>query len=453
MSTKTLILSSSGLKNIVPNARMEEEFSFIFLGQTIRMKTVFADFISPKVSKLHILDPTIDYLSLTYQNKDITLTESILSKFKLISCGYSVDINEEESNQMKAISILLENNELFSKLNELFSSEINEENIDQYINNLTIFSSISPSFDCFNYSAIIDLISSHFYSIDKNKLKRLPKTVIYSIISNPNLQLDTEDSLFEFIDELFENKDDQYLIMFYEKVEFSQLSETKFEQFAEVFNPSDMTKGLWAKLRMCFHPSKDTGIKNERYKKKNERNKGNRKIFEYDGNSSNAFRGIIDHLTKESGGNVSENGTVNITSTGNDGFSYSEKNIVDLHNSQNYYQSNEVSNAWLKYDFIGRKINLTHYSIRNRHDYDANHVRNWVIEGSNNNNEWTILDTHQNDETMKGRNGVHTFEIKKHEEYYRYLRLRQTGKDSGNCFQYAISALEYFGSMIENDQD
>ena len=133
MSFKNLILSSSGLKNLVFESNQEEEFQFIFKESTVSMKTTFAEFISPKVSKLHLTDPTIRSISFTDQLGSANISNEVLSKLELLSRGESISINETEHFQIKIISILLENEELFSLVDELFSKDINETNIDEYL--------------------------------------------------------------------------------------------------------------------------------------------------------------------------------------------------------------------------------------------------------------------------------------------------------------------------------
>ena len=64
MSTKQIIVSSAGLKNVVLNKYQEDEyFIFIFGDQEIRMKSFYAEFISPVVSRLHKTDPTINEIN------------------------------------------------------------------------------------------------------------------------------------------------------------------------------------------------------------------------------------------------------------------------------------------------------------------------------------------------------------------------------------------------------
>ena len=58
-------------------------------------------------------------------------------------------------------------------------------------------------------------------------------------------------------------------------------------------------------------------------------------------------------------------------------------------------------------------------------------------------NEWRILDSHNNDPTINECFKVYTFNIKLSEEskkFYRYIRIRQTGKNSGGNDYLAFSA-------------
>ena len=92
------------------------------------MKTIFAEFISPKVSKIHQSDPTIDSFCFNKDIQGLTNSKNALSKFQLLSTGNSISINEEESFQMKIISLLLGNEELFFRINKLFPQVVNEKN-------------------------------------------------------------------------------------------------------------------------------------------------------------------------------------------------------------------------------------------------------------------------------------------------------------------------------------
>lgn len=445
MSTKTLILSSTGLKNLVSGIGHEDDFEFVFGQHKISMKNIFAEFISPTVSKLHQTDPTINCVCFNDNLKDITLSENTMLKFNLLSKGETVTINEEESIEMKIISIVINNEELYCKLTELYSNEINETNIDHYLSKLTFLYNISPTFDCFNYNNIIDKISSQFYSIDKQKLKQIPKPILYSIICNSNLRLENEDSLLDFLNDYFsEEEEETEYIYFYETIEYSMLSETKFEEFIDHFNSSSITHNLWSKLKQCFYTNKSKCIKevNEKRYQINILKEQKEKI-----KTLQDSNGIIDYLTKVAGGNVHEKGVVIVTSSSTYDSKHIAKNAVDIHDKNNLFCSQYYSNSWLKYDFLKRKVHPTGYIITSVNDFDQNHPQNWVIEGSNNDSIWVILDSRQGETSLTGIGLTRKFNIKPHEGSYRYLRIRQNGPNSNNNGQLVFSSLEYLGTI------
>ena len=207
-----------------------------------------------------------------------------------------------------------------------------------------------------------------------------------------------------------------------------------------------MTITLWRKLCQCFHF-------NVHSREKRKKDRYLSPLFEYDGKPNHSFNGIIHHLTEEAGGNVDEKGIVKVTSSSTNGNNLS-KYAVDLDDNQHYFQSLHQPDSWLKYDFKKRKIRPTHYSIRTRHDWGncSCHPKNWVIEGSNTNNgfDWKILDTRSEVTCLDDKNAVHTFEIQPplpKNECYRFIRIRQTGFNTGDNYYFTLSVLEFFGSI------
>ena len=117
MESKEFRISAAGLKNIIfTNSFNDDDFVFIIGNHEIRMKKIFADFISPRVSQIHQVDPTIDSFSINdYINEgqkdkisDIFPTK-ILTKFEEISRGNKVEIDSETSNSLRNLSIILDN--------------------------------------------------------------------------------------------------------------------------------------------------------------------------------------------------------------------------------------------------------------------------------------------------------------------------------------------------------
>ena len=281
MSSKAITLSSTGLKNIVlDNTGIFDEFQFIFGQKEIKMKNIFAEFISPRVSILHQSDPTISSLNVLYDpskkiskkanDLDAIITDDIVRYIKELSTGQSIEIKQEDINNLKIVSIFLGNDELYFKLND-FSSKT-AENIDYFIKYLKYSEYFMQASNFINNDGLLDFISSHFYCIDQNKILTLPNSIFYSIISNEKLKIESEDSLFEIIEKKFQtNEKDEYdVISFYEQINFEGLSENKFNEFIENFDTKQMSNKLWTKLCRCFYLnySKSKSEISDRYIKK-----------------------------------------------------------------------------------------------------------------------------------------------------------------------------------------
>ena len=168
--------------------------------------------------------------------------------------------------------------------------------------------------------------------------------------------------------------------------------------------------------------------------------------------SIGSFRGIIRQLTDACGGNVYDKGVVGLSwSSTQSGDYYIPKGIVDLDNTENGFGSDNKENSWIAYDFKYKKVRPVCYLIRSTNKGKGfYHPMNWVIEGSNSgsSNDWTVLDSRNNITSLDESNAVQIFSIQKTNEFYRHLRIRQTGLNSyGSCYFLEISALEYFGSI------
>lgn len=180
----------------------------------------------------------------------------------------------------------------------------------------------------------------------------------------------------------------------------------------------------------------------------------NERKFEYDEKKKNSFDGIIQYLTNQCGDNVHKKGIVEVKMPS----MYSNRSAeraVDLNNASTFAQTNGQENSWLKYDFKNKKVHPTYYSIRTREDYyeKCYNPKTWVIEGSNTDieNDWTLLDSRDID-CFKEKSAVCTFKITTQlacDTSFRYLRMKLTGPDTGGAHYLSISALEYFGCLLE----
>lgn len=276
---KTFLLSSSGLKNIIfdtrkgelissseiqknSNKKLEEnEFRFIIGKYEVITNRFLADFISPRVSHLHHSDITVNSIDLNeFIQDEINSNEvfdfELIEIFKKIMIGTQIDINFEIAQKLYYLANLLGNEEISNKMKELFDLNLEQKNADDCLSYLKIRSNL------INQKDIVDLVSSKFYLFDHSKLLKLPKSTLFLILSNENLTLNSEDSLFEFIKKIFSpsenenfyHEDDEYIneAMFYELIDFTALSNDKIYEFIESFDTNNITRNLWQKFTKCF---------------------------------------------------------------------------------------------------------------------------------------------------------------------------------------------------------
>ena len=469
MSTKIMILSSAGLKNII---RDNNEFTFSFGDREIRMDNIFAEFISPIVSHLHHSDPTINQLcykmppNTKIPRFDEIFTDDLITKLKLISSGVQTELNETESQKMRLASILLCNEELFNKIDELFPADDSADEMVKRLEELEVCEIMKNMTNeiKIDIGSIVSVIARNFYLIDKSKIKTISKPLFHSIISNDHLRIETEDCLFDTITEYFEcevkeddsESDFSCINSFLEEVRMRKLSDSKFKELLQRVEAGKMTESLWRSIcdRICREGegSEDEGSR-QRYTKETAKQPSQSvRTFSFDGQECNRLNGIVRFLTKKiEGGNVHEKDVVSVTASSEYPTSCA-KNTVDFDNVNTYLCTYDVENSWLKYDFKDLKVRPTQYSIRSKpHSTGDFHPMHWVIEGSNsdNDNDWTAIDSRSDVKSLNAQSVICTFDIQRPvNDFYRYLRLRQTGKNACGSNKLGLSSLEYFGSVI-----
>lgn len=159
------------------------------------------------------------------------------------------------------------------------------------------------------------------------------------------------------------------------------------------------------------------------------------------------------YLTQKTGGNIHNNGTIEITS--NSIGCFHPKFVVDYQNN-NYYHSNDIKDGCVCFDFKERRIQLSNYSIKSAGNrQNDNNLRNWSIEVSNDGQNWEEVDRHSEDSTLNGEELKSIFNVTKEQtSSYRFIRLHQTGYSwngypQENSYFLSIYSIEFFGKLEE----
>lgn len=442
MTNIDFTLSTNNLNNI-PFHKYPKDFSFIINGRSFATTRIEADILSPIIRKLHFTDESIKEFHLDVQVPDSN--ESSMNHYfeeflNLCTFG-NITIDSNRQSYFSEYFIKLGNTDEYFRIHpEFFKSFTTENVLDQLQNILNISETFSEENDHINsyIQQIISFISSHFNDLDKERIRHLPAEILEKILGNKNLQISDEDSLFDFVLSLYKS-DNSYSYLF-EYVIFSNISEKSLELFINSFSIEDINNRIWNRICSRLLPSKEEQAASEsRYTN----TKPSKQEFKYV--EGNEFHGIFDYLQKKSNGNIESEVNFSASSyRGND----VPLNTVRF-DSRAYFYANNAKNSWICYDFKEHKIVLENYTIRSYGTNGNAHPKSWAVEGSNDNNNWEIIDNQENSPYLKENDAKHTFAVQKEKlKEFKLVRIRQTGPTHRNDDVFLIDSVEFYGEFI-----
>jgi hypothetical protein len=170
-------------------------------------------------------------------------------------------------------------------------------------------------------------------------------------------------------------------------------------------------------------------------------------------------RGIIRFLGRN--GNVHNRGIVTVSSSGafSDEPMYAPKNVADL-KTDSFFGSvyrkktedipEDEKNNWICYDFMEKKVRPTHYSIRSKAGGGSGwaSLKNWVVEVSDNGNNWIEIDCQTNNSKLYGKGAIGVFQASRQDVTGRYVRLVNIGRNHRHDDCLTLSAFEIFGTLV-----
>lgn len=395
----------------VPFSKYEKNFTFIVNNKEFRTSRLIADLLSPTISKIHINDPTMkEFCINTKSNGDF---QKILDLIDFQRCqieSNNFDFFEEVFEQLGTTNI---------DFNFKFT-EITNNNVIEMIKDHE-----NKFFLTKQYSEEIDFLSANFSEIYQNQSEKLFSLSEYSlenILKNEKLILSNEDELLNFINELY--KKNRHFAFLYEYVYFTNIETKTMEEFLSIFDDNDLTRGSWKSISKRLICEKQTNMK-ERYKSE--------------------FGGIFNFLKKNS--NIKDE--VNITYSSN-AYNKDPFNLFEYEDESKSFSTKSEKNAWICFEFKKHKIIPTQYTIRSINGGDSGYVHpvSWVIEYSDDSNNWEILSEENNTSVLNGRSLIHTFKIQNQKEHeIKFIRIRLTGKTPYGNDQLWISSIEFYGRL------
>lgn len=406
------------------------DFTFIVNGEEYKTSRIISDLLSPKICQIHSIDPTFNQIFINTEKKgDFSLILKLIN-FKDISIP---------NNQIDFFYEIIEwlGNEFYDFKTPDESAKITDDNIFSLIKKHGKFSKFFSK----NLSAEIEYIASHFFEIcinHKEDLASLDEQILSKIFCHSNLKLKDEDQFLTFVNDLY--RTNTKFCFLYKFVIFSNVSSESITEFINIFDYNDIDSNIWHSISSRL--IEKVQIQEEESTRYIEQSKQN--IFEY--KEGKEFNGIIRFLTNKFGKNISDCDVVKVTSN-YPSKSSPPKNLLDF-DQDNLFLSDTGKKpyTWICYDFKNYEIQISSYSIKS--GPAGGYVRSWVIEISNDGENWFKIDEQSNYSGLNEPNSIKTFDVHS-SSFARFCRFRHTGEYYviGNCIR--IHSIEFYGSIKE----
>jgi hypothetical protein len=282
--------------------------------------------------------------------------------------------------------------------------------------------------------------------MDHDSLKGVDHRYLSEILDSKALHIDTEDSLLDFIMELGNDYSD---LLGFVRTEY--LSVRGLDQLLKSISIAEIDERLW--LSLCHRlrlsipslPGSDLQSRHHRFETPFASVVACQ-VFRFD--PSRPFDGIFSYLTRECGGNIHAKGVVSITASANCRNQCHQ--LVDF-NWTDYWYADNRQNLWVQFDLNGRSISVTDYTLKSD-GHSQPHLVQWSLEGSNDGESWIPLDQRKTRD-LDGKYVVKLYQcssLQSPREFFRLIRLMQTGPDSSGFHRLRLSNLELFGILVES---
>lgn len=350
-------LDIQNLRNIQFD-KYDKDFVFIVNGKEYETSRFVADLLSPTIRKLHYTDQTQNkfYIDTKQQPQ-----EDYFEDFLKLA---NFERKQIESTRIVPFS------EYFYELGNIYEyiklrrGMIKEYNLDNIYEQLTIISKIIINENQSEqlskiFKEMIDFCSANFEELDKEKLKKLEPFILESILCNPKLVVNNEETVLNFVLNKYEEDQQNNLIEF---ILIKNLSLEGLHNFVDKINLSDINIKTWHNICDRFFDeciqSADK-LSGRRYIKRIQ-NKEESKIKTFESSEGQeTFNGIMRYLSKKTGGNIHDNGNIQITSNSINYSDQKPQNSVDFDNDSNHYCSKDLENSNICFDFKDRRVQLT----------------------------------------------------------------------------------------------
>lgn len=422
-------LSSRGISGI-PASVIENDFTFIVGDFRYYCSKFQACFISPKISQICSSDSNVNQFEIAIDDSNQYFKEII----KIMN-GISIKITDQNIDFLTVFSRILGNSELMNFLVKQQSKPLAIETVIARTNRkVQLFLPIDDE---------IEFIASHISDFPDSALKQLESITLYQILSHSSVLLKSEEWLLTFIINLINERGSECRFLL-GTIRFENISETDMRSFIDIVEPEDISGPLWKNLSERLLRRVSVSKKNFEFTKIKFVNN----VATFSPSTPERLCGIVSHMIEECEGNPHDSGLIEVSASSQNE-NHPAKNVFDL-NNMNYFESNNEPESWIAFDFKERKAAVSHYVLKTWFwGAGFQHLKSWVLEGSDDGAEWTELDRRENVDSLNDANAMRRFKCAIQVKC-RYVRIKSIDFDHSDTTNLLIlNAVEFYGKLFE----
>jgi hypothetical protein len=164
-------------------------------------------------------------------------------------------------------------------------------------------------------------------------------------------------------------------------------------------------------------------------------------------NNDSYFDGVFAALKRRFGDDLLSQEVIKITASSS--LSRTIAILLDPEPTE-YFGTYDKPNSWIMIDFHTMSLSLTGYAFRTHSDKGNGHIRGWVIEGRDEENEqceWRIIEQLADVNSFESIGRTAYFKLAENSPYYRIFRIRHTQTNRMGLNNLRLSQIEFFGSL------
>lgn len=404
------------------------DFEFIFSdSKKVAVPTFLAEGISGQVSRMRRCDAGCNSFTVQSTKRDLSTTfEKIISAAQK---GQILPPSQDLTVDVILLAVFLDNPELASQ----FGCSMNPDDIEpDYALYLMQYCETPPP-------QIAEVVAMNFHRFTAEQLQILDSKSLERILSNPALTILDEDWLCSFIIRRAIHDLSFAPLLGFVYVEYlTSPSMMKLIAFVDRYLMGHIDGALWSRFSHLIVAAPLSQVPSRR----------SAAAHELPLARDEPLNGIITFLTHDENGKRVDAELVQVTS--NSVFQNDPRrqpaNLLNFE-SQSIYNSDDRENVWICYDFKSHAVELEAYTLKGTGGGSrSSHLISWVIEGSHDLQEWTLLDERKECRDLV-ENPVSVFTVSEKVSKFRYIRLRQTGRNSSGRYYVSLAAVEMFGKL------